>query len=359
MALTIYHPVGFNEAGGRPNNEDSIYPATGKAGVNDRLFLVCDGVGGQHKGEVASALACETISRFFFENQSENISEAYVAHAVRAAHHAFRQTEEAYAGAKGMATTMTLLYLNESGAALAHLGDSRIYQVRDGHIIYRTKDHKWVNELVESGVITQEQAREHPKKNVITRVITASRLDQPDYVFLSDVRKDDFFFLCTDGVLERMYEELLEYHLRADSDNHAESADILEAIRSECADKTRDNFSAYLIKIKAPGPGANSLPKQEAEAVLPVQDKSNAAQTAGASQADGPPHKPRGILLSLVAFAFIFWAILVIYLVKDKKPNDKLAGELIKKADADAADSTAVPASEQSKIPIILEPEQP
>lgn len=317
MALTIYHPVGFNETGGRANNEDSIYPAPGFAGVSDRLFMVCDGVGGEHKGEVASALACEQISRFFSGIPSDLISEEQVRKAVESAHIAFRQTEEKEPGTNGMATTMTLVYLHESGAVLAHLGDSRIYQVRDGRIIHKTRDHKWVNELVESGVITKEQAREHPKRNVITRVITASRIDQPDYTFLADVRADDYFFLCSDGVLEQMYDELIEYHLRDDPDNHAELSDILEAIKSECAEKTNDNFSAYLIRIRTAGDNAPSQPGTGSELHLPVAQKPASEPSHQPAQASAKPQKPRGLLLSLILFAFIFGAILLIYLLKD------------------------------------------
>ncbi|MPR36058.1 PP2C family protein-serine/threonine phosphatase [Salmonirosea aquatica] len=253
MSITIYQPVCFNETGNRTHNEDSVFPPPGHATVADRLFLVCDGVGGEHRGEVASAEACRCLSEYFAQNPDALASTDQVQQALEYTRGVFESIEKQDPDSAGMATTLTLLLLLDNKVAMAHLGDSRIYQVREGRIIYQTRDHKWVNELIASGVITEEQAREHPKKNVITRVLSASRPDQADFKIIDDVRAGDYFFLCTDGVLERVYDGLLEYHLGQVSSESASTESIMASLREECEGMTNDNFSAYLIQIESVG----------------------------------------------------------------------------------------------------------
>lgn len=307
MKISIHQPVGFNEAGGRANNEDSIYPLAGTATVSDRLFLVCDGVGGEHKGEVASFLACKCISEFFAQKGGLPVTAELVGKALDVTREAFIETEKDDPETAGMATTMTLLHLDEVGVALAHLGDSRIYHIRNGKVIFQTKDHKWVNELVQSGVITPEQASQHPQRNVITKVITASRSDEPDFLRITDLQADDYFFMCSDGVLEQLYDELLEYHLRDNPDNHPEPAEILEAIRNECAHKTSDNFSAYLIKIES----VNEVKMAKAT----VAEKTVASETLQASESNDVTN-PKRILFGLITFALFFLVALIFFLIR-------------------------------------------
>ena len=307
MKITIHQPAGFNEAGGRANNEDSIYPLAGTATVLDRLFLVCDGVGGAHKGEVASFMACKNISAFFAQKGGQPVTGELVVKALDVTREAFIEIEKDDPETAGMATTMTLLYIDEAGVVLSHLGDSRIYHIRNGKVIYQTKDHKWVNELVESGVITPEQASQHPQRNVITKVITASRSDEPDFLRITDIKPDDYFFMCSDGVLEQLYDELLEYHLRDNPDNHPEPAEILEAIRNECAHKTNDNFSAYLIKIESVD--------EVKIASATVAEKTVASEPSQASE-NNDEANPKRILYGLITFALLFLVALIFFLIR-------------------------------------------
>lgn len=269
MSITIHPPVCFTETGNRSHNEDSVFPPPGRATVSDRLFLVCDGVGGEHRGEVASAEACRCLSEYFAGRPDTTASPDEVQQALDFTRQAFAEIEKQEPDTAGMATTITMLYLLENRAIISHLGDSRIYQVRDGKIIFQTRDHKWVNDLIASGIITEEQAREHPKKNVITRVISASRPDQADYKLIEDVRIGDYFFLCTDGVLERVYDGLLEYHLGQASSEPTSTESTLGAIQDECAGMTNDNFSAYLIQIES---------VSSAESLVSILDKEITAQ---------------------------------------------------------------------------------
>lgn len=251
MKVQLDQPAGFSETGNRPHNEDCIYPLSSQAAGTDSVFLVCDGVGGQEKGEVASALACESLSGYFKANPPHKPLDAYFLRALAFARDTFRRREMSEPQARGMATTLTLLSFGEYGAMMAHLGDSRIYHIRDGHIRYKSLDHKWVNELVQSGVIDEQQAKVHPKRNVISKVLTSDREDVPSLHITNDVKAGDYFFLCTDGVLEHVYDELLTYHLRANHDNRVPLSSMLNAIKEECMGKTGDNFSAYLIRVNS------------------------------------------------------------------------------------------------------------
>lgn len=251
MKVTIYQPQGFSEVGSRTNNEDNVYPAIGAATPNQQLFMVCDGVGGQHKGEVASTLTCEAMAAYFEKNPVAVADESYVKAALVHINDLFVQKEQDDPETQGMATTLTLLHFNEAGATMAHLGDSRIYQIRNGKILYVSEDHKLVNEWVREGRIAAEEAASHPQRNVITKVVSASRRDIPDVKITNDIEAGDYFFLCSDGVLERIYDDLLIYYLRNTDDNQLSDAEKLEGIRQECLSQTRDNFSAYLVRVES------------------------------------------------------------------------------------------------------------
>ena len=146
-----------------------------------------------------------------------------------------------------MATTITLLHIGESGITVAHIGDSRIYQFRDGQIIYHTTDHSYVQSLVDLGQITKEEAAVHPQKNVITRALMGTAHSvEADVAFITDIQEGDIFFLCTDGVTECLSDEKLTTFF--DSTVNIES--IKNKIIEHCSETSKDNFSFYLIPIQ-------------------------------------------------------------------------------------------------------------
>ena len=284
MKFILEQPVGFSETGNRQHNEDSIYPSLRAVSSGDRLFMVCDGVGGHRKGEVASSLACTTLAACFGDSHLPASPEDLCREAIARTREVFRSTENADPQTRGMATTVTLLHFGEKGVLLAHLGDSRIYHIRSGRVLHRTSDHKWVNELVQSGVITEEQAAVHPQRNMISKVLTADRDDRPETYFTADVQPGDFFFLCTDGVLEHLYDELLTYHLRESED--LSLPDMIESIREECYGKTSDNYTAYLIRVKAVE--SERVIPDEKTAELVIRDEKTAE--FGIPAKTGPAH---------------------------------------------------------------------
>ena len=147
----------------------------------------------------------------------------------------------------GMATTLTMAYIASSGIVLAHIGDSRIYHLRKGEILYQTEDHSLVNSLVKLGKITPEEALTHPQRNVIIRAIQGTHTPtEADIITLNDIQPADFLFLCTDGVLERLKNEKI-----AEIFNGRLSVpEIKDALMEACDGKTRDNFSFYIIPIQ-------------------------------------------------------------------------------------------------------------
>ena len=247
MDVRIAQPLGYSELGGRSNNEDSIFPDPQFTSPLQKWFLVCDGVGGAERGEVASKLAVNSFDAFFQQQPVAVPSDEYIQQAIAYAEDQFNAYFVETPQALGMATTVTLLYFHEAGATVAHIGDSRVYHLRRGEIIWRTDDHSYVNELVRAGVLTPDEAHRHPQRNIITRALQGGeKRVHASVQVINDVRPGDYFFLCSDGVLERISDELLEGTLRSKVDSNEQK---LAKLREYSTGNTRDNFTAYLLQV--------------------------------------------------------------------------------------------------------------
>lgn len=249
MKTEIYPPLAIHQIGQRENNEDAVYPIFGKATVSDKLFLVCDGVGGAAKGEVASLLATQSFADFFKKNTVEVTDETLISQALDFVQDKFDAYIEANPTAKGMGCTLTLLHLHEGGASIAHAGDSRVYHIRNGKIQWQTEDHKMVTEMLKAGILTPEQAANHPQSNIISRAIQGKTVKpvKADFKLIENIEPNDYFFMCTDGVLESISDDLLE-NIIGNAESDEEKIKLIQQI---CQGQSSDNFSAYLIKIKA------------------------------------------------------------------------------------------------------------
>lgn len=247
MNITIGKPCAISEIGGRLNNEDAIYPLPEAVNSNQQLFLVCDGVGGANKGEIASALACECIQTYFSTFLEGEPTAEFIQKAIQYTEARFDDYVGAHPEASGMATTLTLLYVGNNGITLAHVGDSRIYHFRDGEVRHQTEDHSLVNSLYRLGKITKEERNTHPQRNVIIRAILGSqRPTEAEIITISNIEPDDYFFMCTDGVLEQFTEQAMK-----DVFTGRKAADYLkDAIVELCNGKTKDNYSFYIIPIQ-------------------------------------------------------------------------------------------------------------
>jgi len=249
MNITIQKPFSINEIGQRLNNEDSIYPSNELISINNRLFLVCDGVGGANKGEVASSIACDSIQTYFrtFIDTEKEFDSQFIEKSVRYTEIRFDEYLRKNPSARGMATTLCLLYFAPEGVYLTHAGDSRIYQFRNGKMIFKTEDHSLVNSMVKAGKIKAKDADKHPQKNVIYRAIQGSHSQvDVDVVKITDVLPNDEFLMCTDGVTEVWSDDDLSTVFSTD----ISSEEKINLIKEQCRVKARDNYSAYLIPIQ-------------------------------------------------------------------------------------------------------------
>jgi PPM family protein phosphatase len=241
-ATSVYY---LNEIGKRDNLEDSIFPPPGEAGINNNIFIVCDGVGGLNKGEIASRIVCQTMGQLF-EGKSR-IMETDIENAKEAAIKVMADYQLKHDESKSMATTLTVAVLNPDSTLLAWCGDSRILHIRNGQIIYQTIDHSLVAELVKTQQITAEEARTHPMRNRILRSLNSEGIQSEiEFHYLDNVQEGDWILLCTDGVLENLDEVQVKNIFTDQTDS---SSDPGKAIRNLCYGKTSDNYSMYLIRI--------------------------------------------------------------------------------------------------------------
>lgn len=270
MIYKLRQPLSFSEVGQKPNQEDYLWPLPADTSAQHRIFIVCDGVGGSEKGEVASQTAGTALGTYLTAHWPANgvitkdIFNKALAHAYKALNEADPvDNEEARMG-----TTMTCVVFHTDGVLLAHIGDSRIYHVRpalstsETHpagVMHQTEDHSLVNDLLRVGEITEEEAANFPHKNVITRAMQP-HLERPyraDIVNLTDIKAGDYFFLCTDGVLEQLTNKQLGSILATED---LDDAGKLGAIKSVCDRRTRDNYSCLLIAIDEVGEGRTTCP---------------------------------------------------------------------------------------------------
>jgi protein phosphatase len=187
----------------RRENEDDFLV------LEDRnLFLVCDGVGGQKDGAKASHMAVEAIRRLAEglppgtatdETKLKTYFETILTNINRFVYDAAKS----HAGTDGMATTLVLAFFAWGNAYVVNLGDSRAYLIRDGKLIQITRDHTYVNQLLAAGTITEEEAKDHPNRNMITKALGAELTIEPDY-FTFRTAPGDCMILCSDG----MYNEV-------------------------------------------------------------------------------------------------------------------------------------------------------
>lgn len=247
MKIRIEKPITFSLTGQRATNEDYIYPVDERS----RLFIVCDGIGGWDRGEVASRLVAEAVASFFAQHPTEFLNVAYLDEALTNAYTSLAEYLQHNPLLSRMGSTLALLCLTDEGATVAHVGDSRVYQLRSGSILHQTQDHKYVHELVAEGIITEEQALNHPRRNTLSRSVGADsnqfppRMDKADITHITDIQDGDFFFLCTDGVLEQVDEEILT-EIFAQLGTPEE---IVARILGQCQELTRDNYSGCLVRV--------------------------------------------------------------------------------------------------------------
>ncbi len=236
MLRVAEHYAGTDTGRQRRANEDSLL-------ARSPLFVVADGMGGAQAGEVASRIAVES-----FRNGLEDAAEPELALSTLALAANTRIHELSHSNAEqaGMGTTLTAVYVGEREVAIAHVGDSRVYCLRDGELLRLTDDHSLVDELVRQGRLTPEEAIEHPQRSVITRAL-GPELEVEVDTRSFDGRDGDVYLLCSDGLTTMVEEAQLTALLLA----HPRLKDAGEALVAAANEAGgRDNITVVLLRLE-------------------------------------------------------------------------------------------------------------
>lgn len=230
----------------RKGNEDTLHAS---ANSYRGLFIVADGMGGHAAGEVASEMSVEVVARGLAEVNSLDGGDAQsrVGEALRDANRAVYERTRSERDKLGMGSTVSALLLSDTRFIVGHVGDSRIYLVREGRMEQLTRDHSLVQEQVDAGLITAEQARRHPQSNVITRCIGMANEIEPD-VFDGEARVGDSFLLASDGLTGMVDDRRIEQLLMS----RATPARIVDALIAEANNNGgNDNITAVVVRVLA------------------------------------------------------------------------------------------------------------
>ncbi len=270
--------VGFTSAIGshvgmvRANNQDSGY-------AGNRLFLVADGMGGHAGGDVASALTTRAISKLdefpddfvedpeasadnpqipFTSNIATNpdVVAKHLADALLKANRMLRATVGERPELSGMGTTFCGFMTVGDQLSVAHIGDSRLYLLRDGKMRQVTKDHTFVQRLVDSGRITEEEAKTHPRRSVLMRVLGDVDSSPDIDTEVLDTREGDLWLLCSDGLCGYVEDDDIEKILLR---RHSLQGAVDSLIDKALSFGAPDNVTVVLVEAQ-PGPASNSEP---------------------------------------------------------------------------------------------------
>jgi len=218
----------------RPQNEDSML-------VEPPLYAVADGMGGHRAGEVASRVALEEL----LANAPRSADSKALARAVRAANRAVIDSAEKTRTRSGMGTTVTAAMVDGTHIAIAHVGDSRAYLLHEGRLTRITDDHSMVADLVRQGALTEEDARFHPQRSVITRALGSDRNMLADLYDVQAVAGDRLL-LTTDGLTGMIPDDYICDLLAAESDPDAAAAKLVEAANRAGG---YDNITVIVVDI--------------------------------------------------------------------------------------------------------------
>jgi protein phosphatase len=247
MMVKLFSAAGTHVGLHRANNEDAYLEMPDKG-----VFALSDGMGGAAAGEVASAYFIETVGDLFvnhhfspgFNPQDEDIAlvqNAFTLSNQRILEHATQNPED-----WGMGCTGEVLVFSGNQYTIGHVGDSRIYLFRDGNLQQLTKDHSLVQQWVDQGVMSSEDARHHPKKNVILQAIGTESTVSPD-ILRGEAHDQDVFMLCSDGLTDLVEDDAIRRAL-ASRESLQDKADDL--IKAALAEGGKDNVTVVLCELE-------------------------------------------------------------------------------------------------------------
>lgn len=231
----------------REKNEDSVQVINGKEGI-PVTFIIADGMGGHNSGEIASRLAVNYVADFIAANPAMFLDESVITDSIKTVmnnandfvYTSSIKEESNY----GMGTTLIVAVLLNNRMYIGHVGDSRVYIIREGNIKKITTDHTYIEELVRNGSLTREQAEKHPKRNIITRSIGCSEEVLVD-TYYYEVEEDDVFIFCTDGLTNMLCEEEIKSIILENEDPEVACNELIRRANEEGGE---DNITVILFK---------------------------------------------------------------------------------------------------------------
>jgi len=264
------------------------------------LYVVADGMGGHASGEVASKMAIDTLREFFSAtsddpertwpykmDRSKGYEENRLITGIKLANLRIFESAQRDPRQRGMGTTIVAIFAVVDGVYVAHVGDSRVYRVRDGKLEQLTEDHSLVGELVRRGKLTPQQAEEHPQRSVITRALGPEASVQVD-TFSVAAQPGDVFLLCSDGLTSMVTSvETMEDILREADSLDAAARRLIDAANENGG---RDNITVVLFRIE----GVPEAADADADQPTVVGEKAPTAEevdTARAPRAEPPPRR--------------------------------------------------------------------
>jgi protein phosphatase len=248
---------GLTDVGRKRKHNEDAYALDETEG----LFIVADGMGGHAAGEVAAKITVETIGEFiaatrqkeeatwpFKYNHELQFNSNRLAIAIEKANERVMSAVAAQPWLKGMGTTVVAGLLNEKILSLAHVGDSRAYLYRDGELTRLTDDHSWVHEQVSAGILTEEEAKTHPLKNVVTRALGGGPSVSPDLREMEFTPGDAFLF-CSDGLTTMLSDEEIRDMALADEKKDAQTLcqDLVDLANEKGG---VDNITVVFVRVE-------------------------------------------------------------------------------------------------------------
>jgi serine/threonine protein phosphatase PrpC len=256
----------------RERNEDSYL-------VKEPLFAVADGMGGARGGDVASSLALEIL-------EGDRVSP--LVETIKQANRRVLERAEGDRDLRGMGTTLTAVITEDAKAHVAHVGDSRAYLLREGNLQQLTEDHTLVQRMVREGRITAEEARRHPQRSVITRVLGVESDLSVDELTL-DVHPGDRLLLCTDGLTSMVDGERIRQILGEEDDPQAASDRLIDAANRAGGD---DNVTVIIVDLLDEG-ATGQADRATTPAVATYREETPSAAEPAAEVAAAPRHRVR------------------------------------------------------------------
>src|SRR3954469_24562746 len=274
-------------------NEDSFF-------ARAPLFAVADGVGGAQAGEVASHLAVEVIEQGLPDRDGS--IEERLRHLVAEANARIRALSRTDDQRAGMASTLTVAYVGEHELSVAHVGDSRLYRLRDGAFERLTEDHSLVEELVRQGKLTPQEADEHPQRSIITRALGPESGVRPDTLTFP-ARDGDLYLICSDGLTSMVPEVRVGQIVRSAGALRDAARALVDAANAAGG---RDNITVVLFRPQGvPPAGVGAAREHETARMAAGQQTGDGAAprtepgpraVAQAQTARRPPQVPTGVV---------------------------------------------------------------